>query len=1056
MTTTQSIPRPSRPSLGSNETAPPSQLTKTRRSLPASSLPQSRPSSSSSNAAYRSFQSSRIASASANYSPLSPSDSNSPGLLPEANAVKLTKRSVRKITSIPQFPPPPTGVSRSIPVSPQNETGINGIAGPRGSHDEGPATPGTIRKPAKRAASGAVRYSSNNNTPSLLNGSGQGKTIISENPPDAAGLPSPTSADLSTAATPISATEDDRSREGPRESKGNVVVSVRVRPNSEGGDPDATGEWLVDGRRSLVSHRGKEGGEYYFDNVFSMKDQNDRVYDAAAKRLVRRVMEGYHGTIFAYGQTGSGKTYTMSGTRDSLGLIPMAITDLFAFIRQNPNREFLLRVSYLEIYNEKIHDLLAPPVEQGIGPAQQEEIKLREGPRGVYATPLKEEIVQSPNQLLRVIARGDQCRRTGSTQFNARSSRSHAVVQIVVESRQRAGSGKREGLVPGGVRVSTLSLIDLAGSERAAENKERRTEGSHINKSLLTLGNVVASLSGKKDKDGHPMDRDGKHLPYRDSKLTRLLQPALSGGSLVSILCTIQIGSTGAAAAGLSHNAESLNTLKFAARAKNNIVSHAKKAEEAFGKDPGILLERYLQEITDLKAQLAAKPAGVTVLPGVSTEVQEDIAREKELEKEAAARHEEMQVEMQLAKTALRERIEHLNRLILSSQSSGVNHTNGALSALGVHPRGSSMNLNGHMSTVSTKMSNASLRNGKTISIASNSTLGPLPFSDHQHQFESDDETGEYADGHASLQAQVRALQVDLNEKSRYIKTLERRLQQARRSSTSRASMALAPNRGIGLMHGNNDEMSVLLAEKDRELTECKRTIDDKDKIISALKSASSRRDRADLVDSTKGMRKSVTGLNHSRKTSSRESNGAVGRMGPVVPTAAALRRSRNGSRTVESPPGLSLNSSNASPKGRERGLSLLDQLLSEQGMRGRGLSNRAPRRSQGVESLRDSILMPSPGDHLTSPLRTGSTDVISPIDIHGKLGGQAPDADQEMSPSNPLRQEWGTAHDEPSPAAPFPGRTNGVGALYDFHEIPPAELKHSMTAPLPSLIESN
>lgn len=250
-------------------------------------------------------------------------------------------------------------------------------------------------------------------------------------------------------------------------------------------------------------------------------------------------MEGYHGTVFAYGMTGTGKTFSMQGTLNSPGVIPLAINDIFSYIRETPSREFLLRVSYLEIYNEKIHDLLNAPAGGFNAPGEKmEEIKLREdSKRGVYATPLKEEIVQSPTQLIRVIGRGDNARRVSSTQFNARSSRSHAVVQIVVESRERTpGNGAMEnkrsaGITPGGVRVSTLSLIDLAGSERAAETKERRTEGSHINKSLLTLGTVIARLSETKDANGKE-SKDGRHLPYRDSKLTRLLQGALSGALL--------------------------------------------------------------------------------------------------------------------------------------------------------------------------------------------------------------------------------------------------------------------------------------------------------------------------------------------------------------------------------------------------------------------------------------------------------------------------------------------------------------------------------------------
>jgi centromeric protein E len=566
-------------------------------------------------------------------------------------------------------------------------------------------------------------------------------------------------------------------------------------------------------------------------------------------------MEGYHGTVFAYGMTGTGKTFSMQGTASSPGVIPLAITDIFSYIRETPSREFLLRVSYLEIYNEKIHDLLSAPV-GGVGPgaAQPEEIKLREdSKRGVYASPLKEEIVQSPTQLLRVIARGDNARRTSSTQFNARSSRSHAVVQIVVESRERVpGNGtmtenKRVGMVPGGVRVSTLSLIDLAGSERAAETKERRTEGSHINKSLLTLGTVIARLSGDKDKDGKPTDKDGKHLPYRDSKLTRLLQGALSGDSLVSILCTIQIGSAGSAAAASSHTGETLNTLKFASRAKNNIVSHAKKAEEALGAggDGGarVLLERYRMEILELRNQLQGqqnKPF--------------DDEDEKEREKEAEQRHEEQMLEMHLARTALKERIEHLNRLILSSKSTGVN-ASGSYSSLGAHPRLSAMTSNGHLSSGSARSSMANSTIGRhslerTTSNASVSTLGQLPGgrreSGGQSSLEDEDSHGEYGDGTASLQAQNRALQADLADKNRYCQTLEKRLLQARRSSQSRTSAGFSSSPKAGIMVGEDHGIATLLKEKDSEIAELRARLDDKDRMLNALQSAARLRETAD------------------------------------------------------------------------------------------------------------------------------------------------------------------------------------------------------------------
>lgn len=605
-------------------------------------------------------------------------------------------------------------------------------------------------------------------------------------------------------------------------------------------------------------------------------------------------MEGYHGTVFAYGMTGTGKTFSMQGTASQPGVIPLAITDIFSYIRETPSREFLLRVSYLEIYNEKIHDLLSMPTGGGVGGVQQEEIKLREdSKRGVYATPLKEEIVQSPTQLLRVIARGDQARRTASTQFNARSSRSHAVVQIVVESRQRLpgaahDGNKRSGIPPGGVRVSTLSLIDLAGSEKAAETKERRQEGAHINKSLLTLGTVIAKLSEWKDKEGKASDKDGKHLPYRDSKLTRLLQGALAGNSLVSILCTIQIGAANSAAAANSHTTETLNTLKFASRAKNSIVSHAKKAEEALGScgegGARVLLERYRMEIVELRQQLDSQSKNKKSATDENTsERDRDEEQEKAFELEAAERREEQMLEMQLARTALKERIDHLNRLILSSKSIGVN-SSGSLSSLSQYGRFSQVSLTGSMRSSMTTPSGGRESFGgrdsfasrdslgghsfagrdslagreslldRTTSVTSSSTIGRRSSGGQRLAGEGEgvagteeDGMGEFGDGNASLTAQNHALQADLADKNRYIATLEKRLLQARRASSSRTSVGLsAPNKGI--MVGEDHSVSAVLRDKDAEIADLRARLDDKDRMLAALRSAARSRDTADAT----------------------------------------------------------------------------------------------------------------------------------------------------------------------------------------------------------------
>ncbi|KAI9840662.1 MAG: hypothetical protein M1837_001386 [Sclerophora amabilis] len=824
-----------------------------------------------------------------------PLTSNDPTISDTATP-KAANKTVRRTVSIAAFPQPSKTASRlaSLPSSPLSRTTLpttsttarrkTGVR--RGSTEKVTlATPegsGRMKRP-KTAAAGnsSLRSFNGSRTPSLLNGTGDAKSISSgagaRGSDGLLSLPSPPhsrsssaqgscstsattfddSGDGSPKDTTVAAGEDDM-RPKTKEAKGNVLVSLRVRPDAAGENPRPEGEWMVDGRRSLVAYRGREGGDYYYDNVFTAHDKNAKVYDASAKRLVRRVMEGYHGTVFAYGMTGTGKTFSMQGTTTSPGVIPLAITDIFSYIRETPHREFLLRVSYLEIYNEKIHDLLSISVgADTFGANQQEEIKLREDPkRGVYASPLKEEIVQSPTQLLRVIARGDHARRTSSTQYNARSSRSHAVVQIVVESRERmtasgqTNDSKRSAIMPGGVRVSTLSLIDLAGSERAAENKERRQEGAHINKSLLTLGTVIARLSGDSDKNGNSTDRDGKHLPYRDSKLTRLLQGALSGNSLVSILCTIQIGSAGSVATANAHTGETLNTLKFAARAKNNIVSHAKRAEEAMGGGAGdagsrVLLERYRMEIQELRNELDGQAKG---------KIEEE---EKLFEQEQEQRHEEQMLEMQLARTALKERIEHLNRLILSSKSIGVN-SSGSLSALGIQTQMSPTAKDQASSTRSsvTRSAVGAERNSlaRTASLGSASTAhqqvnneagDSSPRTDNGR--EDEDSIGENGDGTATLSAQVRALQADLTDRNRYISTLEKRLLQARRSSHSRTSLTFSPTHKMSGMFSEDEPLNAVVKEKDAEIADLRARLDDKDRMVTALRSAARKRDVADL-----------------------------------------------------------------------------------------------------------------------------------------------------------------------------------------------------------------
>ncbi|KIW03391.1 uncharacterized protein PV09_05598 [Verruconis gallopava] len=856
MTTT--LPRPTRPSLGPpNAPLPALPVSRTRKgSISTPTTPSAtRPSSGASQLAAPAVTPRSVSSGlptpkssgipkgkpagSATSAQNTPAGSQAPSPLPNVS------RPLRKTISVGAFPQPPK-VAR-----PSSSGSMSASTTPKSKHRLSEGGKGLSAKDGVKKARQPSRVSSlrsYSNGTSLLNG-GQSVSLLD--------LPSLPASRASSAQDSHEDAEGEESRgrasdddeKHSKEGKGNVIVSVRVRPDISTGEKerDSDLEWMVDGRRSLIAYRGREGGEYSYDNVFGVNDKNGRVYDCCAKRLVRRVMEGYHATVFAYGMTGTGKTFSMQGTASSPGIIPLAITDIFSFIRETPEREFLLRVSYLEIYNEKIYDLLAGP---GMG---SEDIKLREdSKRGVYATPLKEEIVQSPTQLLRVIAKGDQARRVAGTQFNARSSRSHAVVQIVVESRERASTGiaenKRQALVPGGVRVSTLSLIDLAGSERAADDKDRQKEGAHINKSLLTLGTVISKLSGDKDKKGEGSAKDSKHLPYRDSKLTRLLQVALSGGSLISILCTIQIGSAGSAASAQHHTTETLNTLKFASRAKNNIVSHAKKAEEAFAGDANsrALLDRYRLEIAELKKQLEAQSKNKEKIDKGEDEI--DVEAEKARELAEKERHEEQMLEMQLARTALKERIEHLNRLILSSKSIGVNH-----------PRSISQMSAGRNSvaTLGDRSARSSAAGLDMPNLTRNSSMGSMrsfrqsnagaTIINEQDVEDEEDSLGENGDGQASAAVQIRALQADLADKNRYIATLEKRLLQARRSSHSRVSMTFAQRAALG-EDGGFEQM---LREKDSEIAELRARLDDKERMISALRSAARKRDIADLTADT-------------------------------------------------------------------------------------------------------------------------------------------------------------------------------------------------------------
>ncbi|GAA6057502.1 hypothetical protein JCM3770_000589 [Rhodotorula araucariae] len=376
---------------------------------------------------------------------------------------------------------------------------------------------------------------------------------------------------------------DEDEKEGKRQ---NVVVCLRVRP-PKGSDTSiytldqaSSTLALAPTHPSLIKRFGSTSNipkilsdeyEFRFDLLHLHPSPTSELYDRKIRPVVKAALGGFNGTVFAYGQTASGKTHTMTGSPTEPGIIPLAVDELFARIRaQRTRRSFALRVAFLEIYNEQLRDLLAPA--SAAGTTKAPEIVENGAVKG-----LTEREVALPGDVLEVLREGETRRRVGATDWNERSSRSHCVFIVTIESR----SGK-----DGTARMSRLNLIDLAGSESATGQEDRRKEGAFINKSLLALSSVISKLTDPTASTAH--------IPFRDSKLTRLLQPALSGNSRVAVVCTVSPDAEQAA--------ETLGTLKFAKRAKMVVT----KAERGVLVTKDMLLTRHTAEIARLRASIAA------------------------------------------------------------------------------------------------------------------------------------------------------------------------------------------------------------------------------------------------------------------------------------------------------------------------------------------------------------------------------------------------------------------------------------------------------------------
>jgi hypothetical protein len=378
--------------------------------------------------------------------------------------------------------------------------------------------------------------------------------------------------------------------------KGSVTVQVvvRCRPlnKKELGEDRKPIISIDENQVSIVKGIGKDGHvmsdeenkatkkSFTFDAAYDEQSTQKQFYEESCYPLVESVMEGFNGTIFAYGQTGCGKTWTMMGPPAPLelrGVIPSSFDHIFENIKTTTDCEFLVRCSYLEIYNEEIRDLL--------GDDPKARCELKEDPsKGVYVKGLSNVVVNDEATINKVMEKGLKHRTTGATLMNEGSSRSHSIFTVVLEMNRKDEGGKDH------FTMGKLNLVDLAGSERQSKtgaSGDRLKEGCKINLSLSALGNVISAL----------VDGKGKHIPYRDSKLTRLLQDSLGGNTKTLMMAAVS-------PADYNYD-ETLSTLRYANRAKN--IKNKPKINE----DPkDAMLREYKAQIDQLKAILEAQAAG--------------------------------------------------------------------------------------------------------------------------------------------------------------------------------------------------------------------------------------------------------------------------------------------------------------------------------------------------------------------------------------------------------------------------------------------------------------
>ena len=385
------------------------------------------------------------------------------------------------------------------------------------------------------------------------------------------------------------------------------------------------------------SSREKNTYRFNFDRIFPPSSTQEDIYAFGVKRIIDSVLDGYNGTVLAYGQTSSGKTYTMQGemaSEETQGIIPRMISHVFNFIYKNEGTDFMIKVSMIEIYQEKIRDLLD---------ISRVNLNIREDSiKGIYVDGCSERYVGCPSDVLALLELGSANRAQAATNMNEHSSRSHSIFILTINQ-----TNKKEGFS----KIGKLYLVDLAGSEKISKTGatgHTLEEAKIINKSLTTLGRVINNLT------------DGKstHVPYRESKLTRVLQESLGGNSKTCLIITCSPS--------IYNESESLSTLRFGERAKK-IKNKPKINKEVTVAELQKLVDKLREDLKKANARIAQlenyiKQNGMRI-PESDYKREEDEEEknkekeEREKEKDAEIKAEEIKKNIDSKKMSIGDRI---------------------------------------------------------------------------------------------------------------------------------------------------------------------------------------------------------------------------------------------------------------------------------------------------------------------------------------------------------------------------------------------------------------